>query len=341
MRLRLGIIITLIAAFSTSALHAGALDIKDYIKQRQKIVTKLPIETIKSDVGSYIGKVIEIRGNLAGFSKNDNGVFLVVSGENGSFVISTNIIPNEGLGTEIACLVKIGEGCTYSLSDLKLISYTYDTELKRIEKSVYAKEKTKSSEKTIDNLNMKSSVNAAQPQSDVKKAQTSNQTITVEEVIKIYSSAIKGFNKKLSDNQANTIARAILGFSQHYKIDPRLVVALIVAESDFRIDCRSRAGAMGLGQLMPSTAASLKLSNPYDPIQNIYGSIRHLKGYLDKMSGGKEWNELNWRELVLALACYNAGPGAVKKYGGVPPYRETQNYVRRVSSLYKKLCGVE
>jgi len=94
-----------------------------------------------------------------------------------------------------------------------------------------------------------------------------------------------------------------------------------------------------LGQLMPATAASLGVSNPYDPVENVYGSIRYIRGMLDRMSGNKSWDELTWNDLALALAAYNAGPGAVKKHGGIPPYKETQNYVRKVTSIYKKLCG--
>ncbi|MDH7603171.1 MAG: lytic transglycosylase domain-containing protein, partial [Armatimonadota bacterium] len=67
----------------------------------------------------------------------------------------------------------------------------------------------------------------------------------------------------------------------------------------------------------------------------------YIRGMLDRMSGGKKWNELSWGELALALAAYNAGPGAVKKHGGIPPYRETRNYVRKVISIYRQLCGVK
>ena len=116
---------------------------------------------------------------------------------------------------------------------------------------------------------------------------------------------------------------------------------MILAESHFRIGATSRCGAQGLGQLMPSTAAGLGVDDAYDPVQNVYGSVRYVKGMLDRMSGNKAWNDLTWYDLALALAAYNAGPNAVKKHGGVPPYRETQNYVRKVTSIYKQLCGVK
>lgn len=160
-------------------------------------------------------------------------------------------------------------------------------------------------------------------------------------MLRIYTNAVKQFNKKLTNSQAETIAKSILAFSYKYEVDARLVCAVILAESNFKVNATSSAGACGLGQLMPGTAAGLGVNNPYDPVENIYGSTRYIRSMLDRMCGGKEWNQLTWNDLALALAAYNAGPGAVKKHGGIPPYKETQNYVRKVTSIYKQLCGVK
>jgi len=163
--------------------------------------------------------------------------------------------------------------------------------------------------------------------------------VSGEELIRAYRNAVKTFNHNLSDGQADAIARSIVAFSMRYGVDARLVCAVILAESNFRIGATSWCGAQGLGQLMPSTAAGLGVNNAYDPVENVYGSVRYIKGMLDRMSGNKPWHELTWNDLALALAAYNAGPGAVKKHGGIPPYKETQNYVRKVTSIYKRLCG--
>jgi soluble lytic murein transglycosylase-like protein len=115
--------------------------------------------------------------------------------------------------------------------------------------------------------------------------------------------------------------------AQRYGVDPKLLESVIQQESGFDPNATSAAGAQGLMQLMPSTAASLGVTNAYDPAQSIDAGARYLKGDLDRFGG----------DASLALAAYNAGAGAVEQYGGVPPYAETQNYVQEVLGRYERL----
>ena len=108
------------------------------------------------------------------------------------------------------------------------------------------------------------------------------------------------------------------------QIDPDLIEAIIACESGFDPNATSRAGARGLMQLMPATAASLGVSNPYDPAQNVLAGAKYLRQLLDRFG-----------DIELAVAAYNAGPGAVERYGGIPPFSETQEYVRSVLARYR------
>lgn len=112
--------------------------------------------------------------------------------------------------------------------------------------------------------------------------------------------------------------------SEAQDLDPKLVMALIQAESNYNARAVSKKGAIGLMQLMPGTAKLLRVSDPFDPDENVRGGTTYLRKMIDRFAGRIEF----------AVAAYNAGPGAVEKHGGIPPYRETRDYVRKVLALY-------
>ena len=124
--------------------------------------------------------------------------------------------------------------------------------------------------------------------------------------------------------------REIQSAASFNALEESLIRAIIHAESAYQPDARSPKGAQGLMQLMPQTAAELKVADPFDPADNIEGGARYLAQLLSEFDG----------DLDLAAAAYNAGPNAVYQHGGIPPYDETQEYVRRVKILYKRYQGV-
>ncbi len=126
-----------------------------------------------------------------------------------------------------------------------------------------------------------------------------------------------------SDASRQTVATMVKAAARQHGVDANLALAVATAESDLSPQAVSPAGAMGVMQLMPDTARALGVRNTFDPRENIDGGVRYLKQMLDTFGG----------DVVKAVAAYNAGPEAVQRYGGVPPYAETRAYVNKVLSL--------
>ena len=139
-------------------------------------------------------------------------------------------------------------------------------------------------------------------------------------------------NSNLSHAQRELIIRWVLYHAYNYGVDHRLIFSVILAESNFDPNSRSHAGAQGLMQLMPGTARGLGVADGYYIPENIRGGVEYLAKYLRQYR-----DETNYRQCALALACYNAGPNAVKKYGGVPPFPETRRYVIKVTQQFHDL----
>ncbi len=160
-----------------------------------------------------------------------------------------------------------------------------------------------------------------------------DEIVEAEPVVEEKEPVIESVNLKSKldlKSQSLNIDEIIETFSNKYNIDGDFIKAIIKQESNFNPKATSKKGAMGLMQLMPKTAKSLGVVDAYNPLENIEGGVKYLKGLLDKYDNNKQ----------LALAAYNAGSGAVKKYGGIPPYKETQNYVNSIMNSYNKIKEV-
>jgi len=151
-----------------------------------------------------------------------------------------------------------------------------------------------------------------------------------------YYATAKYYNPSLSKKEVEDIVNNVIYYSYKYTLDPRFVMAVITAESMFNPRAVSPAGALGIGQIMPENLEAYGVTRPFAPNENIRIMVRMLKLNYDRFA-----NLPYTTRVHNTLAAYNAGYGAVMKYGGIPPYKETQNYVRKVIGIWRNFCGLK
>jgi soluble lytic murein transglycosylase-like protein len=180
--------------------------------------------------------------------------------------------------------------------------------------------------KKADKSSRKSTVSGIKP--PARNAVSPSQNIMTP--VQTIRDSDSGSSQKQAGSQAQQrIERSIGKAAGKYNLPTKLIKAVIKAESNFQVDAVSHTGAQGLMQLMPATAEELGVRNPFDIEENIDGGARYLRQMLDSFGG----------DIKVALAAYNAGPGAVEKYGGqVPPYQETERYINRVLRFSKQMA---
>ncbi len=159
-------------------------------------------------------------------------------------------------------------------------------------------------------------------------ARAAHQTVhATPTAIAVYAKVLSHINPQMPRWQSRDLARRVLVSAERWRLDANMLVAIVTVESRWHTHAVSRSGAIGLGQLMPGTAAGLGV-NPRDPGENLSGAARYLRGLVGRF-GTKHYE--------LVFAAYNAGPKAVTQYGGIPPFFETENYVARVLDTWQYL----
>ncbi|CAN5509379.1 hypothetical protein BH11ARM2_BH11ARM2_12680 [soil metagenome] len=273
----------------------------------------------------------DVRGVTSGSLRTEDGAGILLASGGGPILVDTPAVPDWLTSeTEVRLLVKAERADEYSELKLTLIQAVPEAIVGAAEAIIQAKASKAGALKTTATGHYeprRGHRNPVPPQQWV---------LPTSEVTPIYAQFIRKQNPKLGIAESDRIAQGIVGFSLHYGVDARLVMAILMVESGFDPGATSRSGAMGLGQLMPGTAKWMGVRNAYDTVDNLYGCIKLLSYHLkDYRSQGKDEDTA----LRLALAAYNAGEGAVRRHGGVPPYRETQRYVAKVIGLYYAFLG--
>ena len=291
----------------------------------------------------YANKVIEVKGVVTGSARRQGGGTVVVHAgdSNVEYVIEVGAdVPESTLdtGQNIRVLGKVTLLAGSSQPELRAIAVVGEYDALQVEQErTYLAQQQRAQEARREATH-RQLASRGTPANFTRRPPSAPADMNA--VVSRYRDAVLYFNHRLNAWEAERIARSIINYSNRYGLDARLVMAVIACESNFNPNAVSRAGAQGLGQLMPGTAAGLGVGDAFDAEENLDGATRLLRNHLDHMSGGNG-RAPTIREIQLALACYNAGAGAVHKYKGIPPYRETQNYVKKITRLYLQFCGVQ
>ncbi len=312
------------------ALGARGQTFGDYLKLRKRygITQSTGIAALETLVGT---RVLEVKGVVKGVIRMGNEATLMVQASDGSDVhVDGTNIPEWLMGNEIPArlIVKAERHDEFSPVRAGLLGAASELQVAALEARVARQQATANRQPTRQGK--------PRPLPGRILSNPISWNLPGSDALPYYSAFVKGRNPRLSSYQASRIAQGVIGFSIRYGVDARLIMAMILVESNFNPSSRSKSGAMGLGQLMPGTARGMGVSDAYDSIENLYGTVRLVRGHLEKY---RNQTGDAFDSLVLTLAAYNAGSGAVKRHGGVPPYSETQAYVRRVIAIYRKLVG--
>ena len=353
-----------LTAFSSP--YAAACTGAQFTAKRQQLHCdrKTTFADVEATPYAYVGRVIELKGTVGGSVTVEGRLSVMLNMDNAKAVMLD--IPaaeaadiREFSTPQLRALVEVKDGANGNVVKLTTLAVAYETAVAAEDKitqarldaarkrSDWKKHEQDRWKATVDRALHHRSTEVASSRGDYQRpilafsggTAATGLSARAQPLYNAYYQFIGRRNMRLSAAQVAQITLHLLNFADRYNVDPRLVVAMIIAESDFDPSSTSRTGAKGLGQLMPGTARDLGVNNAYDIVQNLGGSINYLRSRLDMFAGSSQRDgAYSFDQVALAMAAYNAGENAVKKYRGVPPYRETQAYVKRVTSLYQQLC---
>lgn len=351
------------AMSSVSALSIGrpacAATVDQYLALRRSTSCdrRLTYAQVEARPTGFLNKVIEVSGTVNGAIRRETGIAFLLTIDD-KHAILLNAPPadvsmvSEVRNQLVRVLARVTDGVVGNVIPLDVLAVAYDGEITTRETEAELRQARESQKQASRSSSSAGRSFASRGASGYYARQMQGQPGEIPEIARglsadaqsvfgIYRGYIFKCNPRLNMRDLDEITTSLLYYSQKHNVDPRLVISMIIAESDFDPRSTSNKGAMGLGQIMPDEARDHGVANPYDVIQNVRTSINLLRMKLDLYYDGAPAGQTTFRQRQLALAAYNAGAGAVKKYGGVPPYKETQRYVKKIETVYRQLCGLE
>ncbi len=306
-----------------------------WLRQNLHAICGVTVGQVRSQLDKVRGRVIELGGEVCGIScladktivEGEQTVsFLLKTWQGDSAFIECEAnVPEVTLGRRVWVLVKIPDDAQ-SLTSLELMEIVAADELSASSSATSSTQGASSRRVQGDSTNVRAT---ATPGRGVYPARLAD-------ISTAYARLALKYNPALSTAEAMLIGRKIVELSAKYGVARPLIASMIKCESNFNPRAVSRAGAIGLGQLMPGTAQGLGVTDSFDIAQNIEGAVKYLAAQLKRYQG-----RTNWEQFALGMACYNAGPGAVAKYSGIPPYRETIAYIDRVAQYFREFDAWE
>lgn len=327
------------------------------IRRQSGFDPRLTYAQVEANPDAYLNRALEIKGILNGTLRRDQSISFMLTMDDNRTVLMEAPPEDSDLivrvnHQKLRVLAKVREPQGQNVAPLTVLAIVVEAEAAAREAEAIRREEQRrrqeAARREAQTRGVRNPANIL-PSRNLRVRRIPEVAIygplsaEAQRVYPVYRSFIANHNRRLAPLELDQITYSILYFSERHRLDPRLVVALIIAESDFRPNLTSHKGAMGLGQLMPDEAQAYGLNNPYDPYHNVRAAVNLLKQRLLSYREREDQPEdaLTWRQIELALASYNAGSGAVRRFGGIPPYRETQNYVRKVIRVYKELIGIK